>query len=60
MNIGNIKSDGLNVVSRTRDRMLSLTLSLLPLCSGNIVLFFSREGAKAQSEVRYYNLFLNH
>jgi hypothetical protein len=37
MNIGNIKSDGLKVVSRTKERIDSLVLNLRPLCNGNIL-----------------------
>jgi hypothetical protein len=40
MNIGNIKSDGLNIVSRTNERILSFTRNLRPLCNGNIFYSF--------------------
>ena len=39
MNIGNIKSAGLKLVSLTKDRILSLVRNLLPLCNGNILIY---------------------
>lgn len=39
INMGNIKSDGLKLVSRTKLLTDSLTRNLLPLCNGNIYLW---------------------
>jgi hypothetical protein len=39
INIGNIKSDGESVVSLTMVLIASDVLNLLPLCSGNILIY---------------------